>query len=261
MPLAVSLWRRCWPVVAVLSLTTALLTSGCMWGIVRDETGAGVSGANVTYTDANGRVASTTTDVHGFFFFDVESASLPQWYAEWGPPPPLPGIASIQVSAPGHAPITETRSIQYDDNPNASLETPSTFWEIQNFDLTVSEDNPLARGYWKEEAQFACNTGEEVSPERPIQELLFEADGTFSVTWTPFERYRDYWGEYSYDTGQGTLDLTVTGGNNVPPDVDGSGTFAFDTQGRLILTDIWLGSFSDQATSANCGHRFIAAGH
>jgi hypothetical protein len=117
------------------------------------------------------------------------------------------------------------------------------------------QDNPLV-GIWREEAQFACDTEEEGIPEQRIGELRFRADGSFSVTWMPFEVYHDYWGTYQYDLTQGTLALAVTEGNYVPDDVDGSGLFSFDEQGRLILLDMWLGSPHGSTGSANCGHRF-----
>ncbi len=117
------------------------------------------------------------------------------------------------------------------------------------------EQNPLV-GFWREEAQFACGTGEEVLPEERIGELRFQADGTFSVTWIPFEIYRDYWGTYAYDLTQGTLELVVTEGNYTPEAVDGSGSFSFDEQGSLILSDMWLGSPHSGTSAANCGHRF-----
>lgn len=126
------------------------------------------------------------------------------------------------------------------------------FTEVHVF---TPQDNPLV-GTWKEEAQFACGTGEEAVPEERIGELGFRADSTFSVTWMPFEVYKDYWGSYAYDLAQGTLDLIVTGGNYVPDDVDGSSLFSFDEQGRLILRDMWLGRPRDGTGSANCGHRF-----
>jgi hypothetical protein len=116
-------------------------------------------------------------------------------------------------------------------------------------------DNPLT-GIWKEDVQFACGSGEEVAPERPIRELDFRDDGSFGVTWKPFETYVDYWGTYKYDPAQGTLDLTVDDGNYIPDDLDGSGSLSFDEQGRLILMDMWLGSPSGSAGPANCGHRF-----
>jgi hypothetical protein len=117
------------------------------------------------------------------------------------------------------------------------------------------DTNPLV-GIWREEAQFVCGTGEEIVPEQPIGELRFRADGTFGVTWIPFEIYVDYWGSYAYDSAQGILDLEITGGNYIPDDVDGSGLFSFDEQGRLTLSDMWLGSSHEETGTANCGHRF-----
>ena len=146
--------------------------------------------------------------------------------------------------------------------PSGSVFTVSA--DVENGRRVVSidvyvytpEDNPLV-GRWQEEAQFACGTGEEVTPDQPIRELVFRAAGEFSVTWAPFELYRDYWGTYTYDLGQGSLDLSAPSGNYVPDDVDGRGSFSIDEQGRLFLSDIWLGALQDSTAPANCGHRFI----
>jgi hypothetical protein len=118
------------------------------------------------------------------------------------------------------------------------------------------EANPLAAGIWREEAEFACETGEEITPAERIGELVFHADGTFSVTWMPFEIYHDYWGAYTFDLERGTLDLSVTGGNYVPDDIDGSGFFSIDDQGRLALSDMWLGTGHEPTSTAICGQRF-----
>jgi hypothetical protein len=117
------------------------------------------------------------------------------------------------------------------------------------------EANPLV-GLWREEAQLACDTSEDEVPEERIGELRFDADGTFSVTWMPFEIYKDYWGSYQFDSQQGTLHLDVEGGNYVPEDVDGSGSFLIDEQGRLVLRDMWLGTPHGGSGVAHCGHRF-----
>lgn len=121
--------------------------------------------------------------------------------------------------------------------------------------IYTPEGNPLV-GFWREEAQLACGSGAEVAPALPIEELVFGSDGAFAVTWTPFESYQDYWGTYAFDLTQGTLELTVTGGNTIPPDVDGQGEFAIDASGRLILSDLWLGASRQESGTPNCGHHF-----
>jgi hypothetical protein len=118
------------------------------------------------------------------------------------------------------------------------------------------EANPLV-GVWREEAQLDCASGAEIAPASPIGEVVFKADGTFSVTWVPFEIYQDYWGSYAFDLARGKLELTIAGGNYVPPDLDGSGRFALDAAGQLLLTDLWLGTPPDGAGPANCGHRLV----
>jgi hypothetical protein len=117
------------------------------------------------------------------------------------------------------------------------------------------ETNPLI-GYWREVAQLSCDSGAEIAPAMAIAELIFDPDGSFAVTWVPFESYKDYWGTYTFDLSQGTLELTITGGNTIPEDVDGEGRFARDATGALILTDLWLGTPSLERGPPNCGHRF-----
>jgi hypothetical protein len=118
------------------------------------------------------------------------------------------------------------------------------------------EDNPLV-GNWREEVQFECGTWQELTPEEPIGELQFRADGSFSVTWMPFEIYRDYWGSYRFDLEDGALYLATSGGNYVPEDVDGSGSWEIDEEGRLVLSDMWLGTPHGGSETVNCGHRFV----
>jgi hypothetical protein len=111
-------------VIAALCIITGLLASGCLWGVVTNvDTGAGISGATVTYTDSEGH-SQTTTTTNGLYAFDIATG-----------PVPAVGPATFEVSAPEYEPLTATRSIQYNDNPHATLENPSSFWEVQHFDL------------------------------------------------------------------------------------------------------------------------------
>ena len=102
-------------------------------------------------------------------------------------------------------------------------------------------------GYWIEQ-----ETG-------GISELLFQADGDFSVTWVPLEIYIDYWGTYTYDLNNDFLEFTITGSRiKTPSQFDGRGSFSLDDDG-LMLTGICLGDYVDPYTppATNCDHRFI----
>ena len=100
------------------------------------------------------------------------------------------------------------------------------------------------------------NGGAERTPESPIYELWFAADHQVRVTWMPFELYVDYWGTYTYDLDTGAFSIDVEGGNYVPTDIDGDGTFSIDADGKLQLHDIWLGTPRDSAVAPACGHLF-----
>jgi hypothetical protein len=117
---------------ALPALALALLASGCLWGVVRDaDTGDGLAGVTVTYTDADGNTASTTTGGGGLYAFAVGDG-------------PAVGTADFEISAPGYHTKTTSRVIQYDDNPGASLSNPSSFWEVQSF--TLSAEGALSIG-------------------------------------------------------------------------------------------------------------------
>lgn len=110
-------------------------------------------------------------------------------------------------------------------------------------------------GFWNELQQLPCDGGPAFTPEPTIPELVFYDTGEFTVTWTPFEVYIDYWGTYSYLEGTGALVLTVEGGNYVPDDIDGEGV-AGVVDGLLRLEDMWLGSAQEPVTPPACGHVF-----
>ena len=77
-------------------------------------------------------------------------------------------------------------------------------------------DNPLV-GTWRQD-------GENCPASSAIQELVFTGGGDFSVTWTPFEVYKDYWGTYTYDLETGAIHLDVESGNQIPEDIVPDGT-------------------------------------
>lgn len=95
------------------------------------------------------------------------------------------------------------------------------------FSVYLPERSPLV-GYWRQ-TPHGC------APDSAIGELVFSADGTFSVTWQPFEAYRDYWGTWDHDPASGWLELTVEGGNNTPVGV-ASGTVVVDAAGMALVS-------------------------
>jgi len=117
------------------------------------------------------------------------------------------------------------------------------------------EEAPL-RGTWRQ-TNSTCSDG--VMPP-PIQELVFDAMGRFSVTWTPFEVYRDYWGAYRFDPAVASFDAEVESGNQRPANLDLAGT-ASVVGDELILEDLWLGDPARMAAGvARCTYRFVRAG-
>lgn len=97
-------------------------------------------------------------------------------------------------------------------------------------------------GIWVQKAQYDCETGKAMPLSVPIKELEFRASGWFSVTWMPFETYRDYWGEYSSNAGSGAVSLKVTDGNFVPRDFLGDGAYKLTDDGKTLeLSGLYLG--------------------
>jgi len=81
----------------------------------------------------------------------------------------------------------------------------------------------------------------ECSSAEPVRELIFEANGHYSVTWLPFETYKDYWGAWAYNARTRMLTLTVDGGNYQPTDRVLLGEVGADAH-TLTLGALSLGS-------------------
>jgi len=75
----------------------------------------------------------------------------------------------------------------------------------------------------------------------PVRELIFEANGRYSVTWAPFETYKDYWGGWRFDAHTRVLTLTVDGGNYQPTDRVLAGEVSAEAH-QLTLGALSLGS-------------------
>ncbi len=109
-------------------------------------------------------------------------------------------------------------------------------------------------GCWLEVAQLDCESGQAFEPEKIIKEFRLNPNGTFSVTWTPFEHFVDYAGPYKVSEKNGTIELTT--GDKAPPNVDGQGNFTITDKGELVLENIWLGAKEQKNVTKACGHIF-----
>jgi len=95
--------------------------------------------------------------------------------------------------------------------------------------------NPLI-GSWREQA-----TGDDT-----INGLSFTADGQFSVTVTPFESYKDYYGTYTIDPENRILSLTIKGGNKKPEDINiDKISYYFTKEGHIVLKNCYFGTIRD----------------
>lgn len=146
-----------------------------------------------------------------------------------------------------------------DDAPASALVTISGRLGDQPLEAQIRvvrpEEAPL-RGTWRQ-ADATCSEG--VTP-TPVEELVFDASQRFSVTWIPFESYRDYWGTYRFDAADQSFGAEVEGDNQRPANLDLSGT-ASVAGDELRLEDVWLGDPSQMTAEASrCAYRFVRAG-
>lgn len=114
----------------------------------------------------------------------------------------------------------------------------------------VGKDEPVLTGLWREKSK-TC-TGE--TPQDPVNELEIEDIGEFSITYFPFESYRDYWGTAVFDAKAGTLTMATTGGNRVPQGAKLSGKASITPEGQLVLDGFFLSQ--PQATGGLCRYVF-----
>ena len=119
--------------------------------------------------------------------------------------------------------------------------------------VTDPARHPLA-GIWTEVQEKSCNGGAWRRPAEPIGELVFKADGTFTLTRVPFERYFDYWGTYRHTAASGALALEITGGNRIPSDRSAKGKASVLPSGELLLED--LPPWNATPGGTTCSHLF-----
>lgn len=137
--------------------------------------------------------------------------------------------------------------------PGANVTISASFCgkrEITRTIRIVGKDEPVLTGNWREQSKMCI--GE--TPADPVNELEFKDIGEFSVTYFPFESYRDYWGAMAFDAAAGTLSLATTGGNRVPTQAKLSGKVSLTPDGKLVLEGFFLSE--PRTTGGSCTYTF-----
>ena len=191
----------------------------------------------------------------------VRAGSVLNHHAGMPPPAPTPMpttcLAGLRV-VEGAASVSPDGVLRV--SPEAlpgsvvKLETQSTIGPVRHEIRLVDRSERALLGVWSER-EVDC--GEAPEPVRPVRELGFGPGGRFSVTWTPFETYTDYWGAYVHDPATGALRLEVTDANRNPPAPVLTGELSLsEGGGRLVLTGIDLGDGQQWAPDRRCRYEF-----
>jgi hypothetical protein len=157
--------------------------------------------------------------------------------APYMPPDTIPAGCEVRWSATGGATISDggLLSIARDASPGSTVMVSAqvdTLVARQTVQVVDPAPNPLA-GTWTQSDPPTCPQGYRPG-DAIVRELVFNRGRTFTVTRTPFESYRDYWGTYTYDVSTGRLVLTVENGNS-PPGFRTAALTARVAGGELIL--------------------------
>jgi hypothetical protein len=123
-------------------------------------------------------------------------------------------------------------------------------------DWCAEDKNQPWTGCWREIQRLDCETGDEFKSDESIGELRLTPDGSYSITWHPFESYTDYAGSYEVNQEQATITFAPTQASGF----DGGGTYKIRGNGDLELVDIWFGAFYQDSDSGqvkvSCGYVF-----
>lgn len=135
------------------------------------------------------------------------------------PPDTISTDCVVRWSVAGRGTISDAGllTVARDASPGSTVVVSAqvdTLVAQQNVLIVDPAPNPLA-ATWTQTELPTCAQGSRPG-DAIVRELVFHRGRTFTVTRTPFESYRDYWGTYTYDVSSGRLVLTVDGGNSLP---------------------------------------------
>ncbi|MFW6412869.1 MAG: hypothetical protein ACOC0V_01915 [Oceanicaulis sp.] len=156
------------------------------------------------------------------------------------------GVASLDRAEDGSL-VVHVR----EDAPEGNLGVSADYAALGRISGLIRIYDPEAAplvGTWSQDAEACAALGAE-----PVRELVFQPGGRFAVTWTPFETYEDYWGDYAFERETGALTLSPERGNSIPGDVR-SGAARLSEDGRMLTLE--TASFGSRRGAPVCDAPF-----
>jgi len=171
------------------------------------------------------------------------------------PTEPLDCTSEWQVSDPTLARISDDRltlKVAEDARPGAELVISYRGGgkAVRRSVRIVGKDEKVLTGIRGQRSVEICAIPAKVG------EIEFTENGQFSVTFQPFETYRDYWGSYDFDPATGAVSMKAEGGNYQPDGLDLEGTARFAPDGALVLEEVYLGQPSGLPGAGPCRYIF-----
>lgn len=113
-------------------------------------------------------------------------------------------------------------------------------------------EGPVLTGFWSQ-ASVDCHGP---VPRDPLRELRFNSDGTFGITFVPFEVRQDYWGPVEFDPAAGRIGFVVDRGNTVPANLMLKGRASVGDDGRLTMDGVYFGGLDTAPPTEGCTYVF-----
>jgi hypothetical protein len=113
-------------------------------------------------------------------------------------------------------------------------------------------EGPVLTGFWSQ-TSVDCHGP---VPRDPLRELRFNSDGSFGVTFVPFEVRQDYWGSVEFDPAAERIGFAVERGNSVPADLMLKGRGRVEGDNRLLLDGVYFGGLDVAPPAGGCSYVF-----
>jgi len=113
-------------------------------------------------------------------------------------------------------------------------------------------EGPVLTGFWSQES-VDCHGP---VPGEPLRELRFNSDGSFGVTFVPFEVRQDYWGPVEFDPVAGRIGFVVERGNTVPADLMLKGRARVENDNQLLIDGVYFGGLDVPPPAGGCSYVF-----